>query len=529
MTPPFSYSRSEPQMAQPVPTASAPDAPRASDGALAVEMRGISKAFDRVRVLEDVDFEVRRGEVHALAGGNGAGKSTLMKILQGVYSKDAGSIEVDGRPVELRSIHDARVAGIGMVFQEFSLVPTMTVAQNVFLTAEPRDRAGLVNDRQARRAAAEVFREMAVDVDPGAEVGSLGTAYWQLTEIAKALAQDARVLIMDEPTASLAKHEAEELFELVGRLKARGISIIYISHRMDEVYRIADRITVLRDGSRLFTARLDEVTPEQIVEGIVGRKVEGGLEYRQRELPPEKVPLLEARQLRAGQRVRGMSFQVHAGEIVGLAGLMGSGRTELARCLFGIDQLDGGEILVRGERVDVSNPQRAIEAGIALIPEDRRAQGLVLDHSVTSNLLLPLLHRVSRGPLVSDNEGKTLARSLIERFSVKVAHPERPVRLLSGGNQQKVVIAKWLGTDPDILIMDEPTAGVDIGTKTEILAMIRDLADEGKAVIVISSEYPELLAVSDRILVLRGGEVQAEIPRQDVPDEETLQLAVQGV
>jgi ribose transport system ATP-binding protein len=494
----------------------------------AVEMRGISKAFDSNVVLTGVDFEVAPGEVHALAGGNGAGKSTLMKILQGVYTKDDGTIRINGREVTFSSIHDAKAAGIGMVFQEFSLVPSLTVAQNIFLTTEPLGRGIFIRDGEARDKAREVFRQLEVDVDPGARVGDLGTAYWQLTEIAKAMAQDARVLIMDEPSASLARHEAEQLFELVARLKARGISIIYISHRMEEVYRIADRITILRDGRNLLTKRLTDVTPEQIVEGIVGQQIEG-MAYQERDSSAEREVLLEARGLTAGSRVQNVSFTLHRGEIIGLAGLMGSGRTELARCLFGIDKLDSGEVRVRGERVDLSDPRQAIKAGLALIPEDRRAQGLVLDHSVRDNLLLPLLKKIERGLLLDDGAGKTLATSLIERFAVKVANPGRPVRLLSGGNQQKVVIAKWLGTDPDVLIMDEPTAGVDIGTKTEILTMIRNLAEEGKAVIVISSEYAEMLAVSDRVLILRDGTVQQELARKDIADEESLQHAVQGV
>src|SRR5919202_1347607 len=495
------------------------------DQPLAVRMRGIHKGFYGVPVLTDVDFEVRRGEVHALAGGNGGGKSTLMKILQGVYPLDQGEIVIDGRPVHFSSIHDARAAGLGMVFQEFSLVPTLTVAQNIYLTSEPRGAAGLIDDREASRRARAVFRDMAVDVDPDARVGSLSTAYWQLTEIAKALAQDARILIMDEPTASLAKHETEALFELVERLKARGIAIIYISHRMDEVYRIADRITILRDGGRLFTRSLKEVTREEIVEGIVGQKIEGELEYKERAPRDTREVLLEAQGLNAGRRVRDVSFQLHKGEILGLAGLMGSGRTELARILFGVDKLDRGEVRLHGRRVDVGNPREAAAIGIALIPEDRREQGLVLDHSVRDNLLLPLLSRLKAGPLISDRRGNELARSLIQRFSVKVANMANPVRVLSGGNQQKVVIAKWLGTEPEVLIMDEPTAGVDIGTKTEILTMIRNLAEEGKAVIVISSEYAELLAVSHRVVVLKDGAVLTVLDRGDIPDEESLQLA----
>jgi ribose transport system ATP-binding protein len=503
-------------------------APVAETDVPAVEMREITKAFDSNVVLAGVDFEVAQGEVHALAGGNGAGKSTLMKILQGVYSKDSGVIRINGREVEFSSIHDAKAAGIGMVFQEFSLVPSLTVAQNIYLTTEPLANGVFIRDREAVDKAREVFQQMEVDIDPAARVGDLGTAYWQLTEIAKAMAQDARVLIMDEPTASLAKHEADQLFELVGRLKARGISVVYISHRMEEVYRIADRITILRDGKNLLTMRLTDVTPEQIVEGIVGQQIEG-MAYQERETSAEPEVLLEADALTAGSRVQNVSFTLHRGEIIGLAGLMGSGRTELARCLFGIDKLESGEIRIHGQRIDISDPRQAIKARLALIPEDRRAQGLVLEHSVRDNLLLPLLKKVERRLLLDDRAGKELADSLIKRFAVKVANPARPVRLLSGGNQQKVVIAKWLGTEPEVLIMDEPTAGVDIGTKTEILTMIRNLAEEGKAVIVISSEYAELLAVSDRVLILRDGTVQQELARKDIADEESLQHAVQGV
>jgi ribose transport system ATP-binding protein len=452
-----------------------------------------------------------------------------MKILQGVYQADAGEILIGGKPASINSIQDAKAAGIGMVFQEFSLVPSLTVAQNIFLAAEPLGQGGLIDDRAAVRRAKEVFAEMEVDVDPRAEVARLGTAYWQLTEIAKALAQNATVLIMDEPTASLARHESEALFELIDRLKQRGISIIYISHRMDEVYRLADRITILRDGRHLLTEPLTAVTPEQIVEGIVGKKIEGQLSYRARQAAQDVEPLLEVRGLNAGLRVRDVSFTLRPGEIIGLAGLMGSGRTELARALFGIDKVDSGEVLLHGKKVSLASPQQAINAGVALIPEDRRAQGLVLEHSVQDNLLLPLLGQIQRGPLLDGARGKELSSSLIKRFAVKVAHPHRPVRLLSGGNQQKVVIAKWLGTDPDILILDEPTAGVDIGTKSEILDMIRELASAGKAVIVISSEYPELLAVSDRVLVLKDGSIIRDIPRSEIADEEYLQLAVQGV
>ncbi|NJC86582.1 sugar ABC transporter ATP-binding protein [Planosporangium mesophilum] len=492
-------------------------------------MEAVHKSFNGVPVLHGVDFDLRRGEVHALLGENGAGKSTLMKILQGVYAPDGGEVRVDGRHVRLGSTHDARAAGIGMVFQEFSLVPTLSVARNVFLAREPRGRFGLVDDGEVVRRTRAVFAQMGVDVDPRATVGSLSTAYWQLTEIAKALAQNARVLIMDEPTASLARHEAEALFALVDRLKAAGISVIYISHRMEEVYRVADRVTVLRDGRRVVTAPLADVTPAQLIEHIIGRRMENAFAWRERTVDRSGTPVLELRELSAGPRVRGVSLTLHRGEVLGLAGLMGSGRTELARALFGIDRARAGQVLVDGRPVDLTSPRAAMAAGIALIPEDRREQGLVLDHSVRDNLLLPLLPGLSRGPLLNDRRGSETARSLIDRLRIRVANAGRPVRLLSGGNQQKVVIAKWLATDPEVLVMDEPTVGVDVGTKSEIITTIRDLADQGKAIIVISSELPELLAVSDRIVVLRAGAVDRELDRRDIPDEEHLQMAIQGV
>jgi ribose transport system ATP-binding protein len=495
---------------------------------VAVQMTGISKSFSGIRVLHGVDFDLRKGEVHALVGGNGAGKSTLMKILQGVYTPDEGQIAIDDTPVEIRSPHDARALGIGMIFQEFSLIPTLTVAQNIFLGHEPRGSGGLIDDRASVRRARELFAEMGEDIDPNARMLDLGTGYWQLTEIAKALAQDARVLIMDEPTSSLTATEAHSLFALVQRLKERGISIIYISHRMDEIFRITDRITVLRDGRHILTEDTAALTMNQVIDAIVGKSMEQAFEWRERSVDRSATPLLQVRNLSAGNRVRDISFDLYPGEILGLAGLMGSGRTELARAIFGIDRIDRGEILIRGQRVDIGNPEEAITAGVSLVPEDRRIQGLVLDHSVKNNLLLPLLDRLDKAGIIDDRRGDRMAGSIVEDLRIKTGSIATTVRLLSGGNQQKVVIGKWLATEPDILIMDEPTAGVDIQAKTEILGVIRALADRGKGIIVISSELVELLAVSDRLLVLRDGHVVREIDRRDIRTEEELHRAVQG-
>jgi ribose transport system ATP-binding protein len=415
-----------------------------------------------------------------------------------------------------------------MIFQEFSLIPTLTVAQNIFLGHEPRGSGGLIDDRAGARQARELFAQLEEEIDPNARMLDLGTGYWQLTEIAKALAQDARVLIMDEPTSSLTATEAHSLFALVQRLKERGISIIYISHRMDEIFRITDRITVLRDGRHILTENTAALTMNQVIDAIVGKSMEQAFEWRERSVDRSAAPLLQVRNLSAGNRVRDVSFDLYPGEILGLAGLMGSGRTELARAIFGIDRVDRGEILIRGQRVDIGNPEEAIGAGVSLVPEDRRIQGLVLDHSVKNNLLLPLLDRLDRAGIIDDRRGDRMAGSIVGDLRIKTGSIATTVRLLSGGNQQKVVIGKWLATEPDILIMDEPTAGVDIQAKTEILGVIRALVDRGKGIIVISSELVELLAVSDRLLVLRDGHVIREIDRREIRTEEELHRAVQG-
>ncbi|GAC1663404.1 MAG: sugar ABC transporter ATP-binding protein [Candidatus Limnocylindrales bacterium] len=493
----------------------------------AVTMRGITKSFGGVPVLKEVNFDLRLGEIHALAGGNGAGKSTLMKILVGVYARDGGSYEVGGQQVEFHSVHDAQAAGVGMVFQEFSLIPTLSVAQNVFLTREIRSAGGLIDDREMERRTRALFATMSVDVDPRRPLDSLPTAFWQLTEIAKALSQDAKVLILDEPTAALAKAEAVQLFALMRLLKERGISIVYISHRMEEVFEVCDSITVLRDGRVDMAADLVDVTPRAVIDAIVGRTMEQALEYQPRQVGTEV--LLEARGLATSEKLRGVDFQLRKGEVLGLAGLMGSGRTELARALFGIDPLESGGLLLEGQPITVDNPRRAIVHGLALIPEDRRAQGLILDHTVRENFLLPLLSRISRAGFVDDREGDRQTDSFVERLSIKLRATTQPIGTLSGGNQQKVVIAKWLGMEPRILIMDEPTAGVDIGTKGEIVGMIRAFAERGNSVIIISSELPELLAVSDRILILRDGRVIREVDRSAINQEEDLHHAIQGV
>jgi ribose transport system ATP-binding protein len=492
-----------------------------------VRMTGIAKAFSGVAVLDDVSFDLQAGETHALLGGNGAGKSTLMKILEGVYRPDRGTVEIDGERVELRSPQVARIHGVAMIFQELSLVPTLTVAQNIYLTREPRTRGGLLDDRTLERQARVLLAELGVDIDPRAEVRRLGAASMQLVEIAKALSQNARVLIMDEPTASLARNEVEALFRIIDRLKARGIAIIYITHRLEEVMAVADRVTVLRDGRLVGTRPTSALDVEGLIELIVGSSVQQALEHGERAVDRSGTPLLSLRGVGTATGLADVDLDLYAGEIVGLAGLMGSGRSELARTIFGIDALTAGEIRLRGNRVRIRRPADAIEHGIVLVPEDRRTQGLVLGHSVERNLTLALLRRLSRGGLLDDGEGAAIAQSYVARLGIRAPSPSTPVRRLSGGNQQKVVLAKWLATEPDVLILDEPTVGVDITTRSQIAELVRGLADQGKGVLVISSELAEVLALADRILVLRGGRIHRSVGRAEVADEPELHRLVQ--
>jgi ribose transport system ATP-binding protein len=490
-------------------------------------MRGVGKSFSGVEVLREVDFDLRAGEVHALLGGNGAGKSTLMKILEGVYTLDSGSIELEGEPVRLRTPQDARRHGVAMIFQEFSLIPTLTVAQNIFLHREPRTRAGTLDDRKMIEQAREILADVGVDIEPTRRVSQLGTAGWQLVEIAKALSQDARILIMDEPTASLAAAEVESLFTIIERLKSRGIGIVFITHRLEEVIAVADRVTVLRDGARVGTHATSELDMGSLIELIVGHAVERSLQERPPPTTHEGTPLLSLRGVSAGDRLHGVDLDLHAGEVLGVAGLMGSGRSELARAVFGIDRMSAGTVHMRGEEISIRRPKDAIAHGIVLVPEDRRRQGLVLAHSVRDNLTVTLLRRMSRGGFLDDSELDKAARAEVERLDIKLRSMRSPVRRLSGGNQQKVVLSKWLATSPDVLILDEPTVGVDIATRSEIVQLVRGLAAEGKGIIVISSELAELLALADRLLVLREGRVDRLLQRSDVASEPDLHRLVQ--
>jgi ribose transport system ATP-binding protein len=494
-----------------------------------VEMNDISKSFFGIKVLDNVSFSVTSGEIHALAGENGAGKSTLMKILQGVYTLDSGEIQIAGKTAVIHSFQDARNYGIGMVFQEFSLVPELSVAQNIFLDREHKNKFGFFDEKETIRQSKLVMEELGLDIDVTLKVSSLGRAFQQLTEIAKAIAGDAKILILDEPTASLAKEEVDALFKVLKQLTARGVSIVYISHRMDEIYRVCDRITILRDGKKIAVSSLSEISPQEIIAHITGRKDVEMLTHEGKSIARSSTPIFEASGIQVGNRVNDVSFKLYPAEILGLAGLMGSGRTELVRAIFGLDKKDHGSIKIDGEDVIIKNPREAMAHGIAFIPEDRRRQGLVMEHSVKQNILATNLSSLSHMNFLSFSKINHVVQNAITNFEVRPAEADREVRLLSGGNQQKVVIAKWMATNPKIVLMDEPTVGVDIGTKVEIMKLVRSIAAEGKSVILISSELPELLGVCDRILVIRKGKIAEELDRKDVRDEDHLQMIVQGI
>ncbi|WP_323873319.1 sugar ABC transporter ATP-binding protein [Paenibacillus polymyxa] len=491
-----------------------------------LSMENISKGFNGIPVLKDISFSLEKGEVHALMGGNGAGKSTLMKILTGIYAADSGKIFIDGKEVEIKTPEDARRNYISMIFQEFSLIPTLTVAQNVFLTRESK-KGNFLDDKSDVKKTEELLKELEVDIKATDLVGELGVGYWQMTEIAKALSQETKILVMDEPTSSLTKKETEVLFEFIEKLKKKGYTIVYISHRMEEIFQVCDRITILRDGRIVATENIADTNMETVISHIIGSNLNKTLEYHTREYNRTAEPMIEIKNLNT-PKLSNINLKVVPGEILGLAGLMGSGRTELARAIFGIDPITSGEILIQGKARRIRKPKDAIKAGIALIPEDRRIQGLVLAHSVKDNICLPQLDKLAKPFLINDTIANAAAKQYVERLRIKTDNIHKLAGLLSGGNQQKIVLAKWLANHPDILILDEPTIGVDIQAKTEILDIVRELADSGKSIIIISSELPELLAVSDRLLVMHGGTIVKEYYRQEINKEEELQHAIQG-
>ncbi|MHB1103723.1 MAG: sugar ABC transporter ATP-binding protein [Devosia sp.] len=476
-----------------------------------VELEAISKSFAGIYVLKDVDFAVRAGEVHALLGENGAGKSTLIKIIAGVHAPDSGVIRIGGTKFKAITPRDARQGGIATVYQELLLFPELTAAENIFLGHAPRTPIGTLDWNLMRRRARQLLDSLdSPDLDVDVKVGTLSVANRQRVEIAKALSQDAEVLIMDEPTAALADADVRRLMTVIKRLRERGVGIVYVSHKLPEIFELADRVTVLRDGALIGTRPIGEVTAQSLVTMMVGREID--------QLFPKPEPqvgetLLKVSNLSFGDRVKDISFELKRGEILGIAGLVGSGRTELALSIFGITPATSGTIEIDGRRVTISTPKQARNLGIAYVPEDRGLQGLVKPMTIGQNISMAALHRITNGIFINFKAEAQRAADSIKQLGIRARGPEQVVGQLSGGNQQKVVLGKWLETEPRILIMDEPTRGIDVGAKAEIHALMGRLAQQGMAILMISSELPEVLGMSDRVLVMHGGRLVTTIDR----------------
>ncbi|MDQ3561330.1 MAG: sugar ABC transporter ATP-binding protein [Pseudomonadota bacterium] len=478
-----------------------------------LELSGISKSFPGVRALAGISFDVRAGEVHALLGENGAGKSTLIKIMSGVHRADSGTMTLDGKPASFGSPQEAQAAGIATIYQELLLFPELTVAENIFMGHAPKSRLGGIDWRAMRAQAGELLASLDIhDLDPSSLVGGLSVGNRQRVEIAKALSHKARILIMDEPTAALTEHDVERLFRIVRLLRDRGVGIVYISHRLEEVFLLADRVTVLRDGEFVATKPVSETDHNDLVRMMVGRRIEALF-------PKVEAPLgavvLELENVVRAPATKGISLQLRAGEILGIAGLVGAGRSELAEVIFGMTPAESGAIRLDGKPVAINSPSDAKHLGIAYVPEDRGRQGLVRPMPIVENVSMASLSRVSRSAFIDRRAEADLARRSVDQFQIRASGIGQVVGKLSGGNQQKVGLSKWLATEPRILIMDEPTRGIDVGAKAEIHRLMGEFAKAGMAILMISSELPEVLGMSDRVLVMRAGRIVAEFDRAE--------------
>ncbi|WP_035097832.1 sugar ABC transporter ATP-binding protein [Anoxybacteroides tepidamans] len=488
-------------------------------------MSGIKKSFHHHIVLDGVDLEVCAGEVHALMGENGAGKSTLMKILTGMYERDAGTISINGQEAHYRHPKEAERDGIVFIHQELSMIPTLTVAENIFLGREQTiGRTGIIRRKRMEEEAAIYLRKLGIEISPSEMAGKLSVGKQQIIEIARALSKDAKCLIMDEPTAALTDREIQTLFEVIETLKRQGVAIIYISHRMEEIFKICDRISVLRDGRFIGTKQVAETTFDEIVHMMVGRQIGERFPKRQAHIGEE---VLRVEQMTQKGVFENVSFSVRSGEVLGVAGLMGAGRTEIMEALFGVRKMDEGTIYIENRPVKITSPRQAIKHGMAFITEDRKMKGLVLHMNVRENLTLPKSKELASAGVIRQNKESELVQALINRLNIKTASPALPVKALSGGNQQKVVFGKWLAMNPRILILDEPTRGVDVGAKKEIYEIMNELTAQGVAIIMVSSELPEILGMSDRIMVVHEGKVTAILDNNGV-DQETIMRAATG-
>ena len=489
-----------------------------------LEMKGIVKSFGPVKALKGVDFDLRAGEVHALMGENGAGKSTLMKVLTGIHKPNEGSIHYNGKQVEYSKPKEAMDDGIVIVHQELNMMNDLTVAQNIFIGREEISQGFFIDDNAANKKAKELFNLLKLDINPQEKVGHLTVGKQQMVEIAKALSMDAKVIVFDEPTAALTESEINELFVIIDDLRQKGVGITYISHRMDEIARITDRVTVMRDGEYVGTVNTKDTTKDEIIAMMVGRTIYE--DPKAASAVAEDAPVvLEVEHLNAGSSVKDVSFVLRKGEILGFSGLMGAGRTEVARLLFGADKKDSGTIKINGKEVDIKNPQDAIREGIGYLSEDRKRYGCIVDMTIANNTVMTNLDKYVHSFLINDSEIVTASDKFVKSLRTKTPSSKQLVRNLSGGNQQKVVIAKWLEQDSDILIFDEPTRGIDVGAKSEIYTLMNELVAQGKSIIMISSELTEILRMSDRIVVMCEGRKTGELDISQATQERILALA----
>ncbi len=486
-----------------------------------LEMRNINKGFPGVRALSDVSFDVYPGEVHTLVGENGAGNSTLMKILSGVYIRDSGEIIFKSRSVNFTNPRQAQEAGIATIYQELNLIPYLSVTENIFLGSE-LERGVLLDWPKMHEHSRELLARLHLDVDPRTPVNRLGVGQQQMVEVAKALHHKADLIIMDEPTSALSIREIDDLFAIIRDLQSHGVALIYISHHLDEAFAIGDRITVLRDGRHVATETTQAMNMETLIRHMVGRDLS---EQFPKETVPRGAEMLRVENLTQGTRLKRISFTVHAGEILGIAGLVGAGRTELVRAIFGADPVDEGRIFIEGKPVTIRSPRDAIARGIALLTEDRKQQGLILQMTTRDNMTLSVLKNLTRGLFTNKRRESELAQRFIDSMAIKTPSQEQLVVNLSGGTQQKVVLAKWMATQPKVLIFDEPTRGIDVGAKVEIYKLMNQLVRQGVAILMVSSELPEILGMSDRVLVLREGQVTGILERQDASQEKIMALA----
>ena len=489
-----------------------------------LSLRGVSKSYGAVRALREVRLDLVAGQAHALVGENGAGKSTLVKVLAGVHRPDTGEVLLDGEPLRMSGPADARAAGIAVIYQEPTLFPDLTVAENIFIGRQPLGRGRAIDVGAMEAEAAALFERLGAPMDPSRPARGLSIADQQLVEIAKAISLHARVVVMDEPTAALSSNEVERLFTVARGLVAEGAAVLFISHRFEEITALCQHVTVMRDGARVSSDPMADLTVDDIVRAMVGRDVEDL--YPRQDVAPGEV-LLEVEGLGRAGWFHDVTFSVRAGEVVALSGLVGAGRSEIVQAIFGVDRADAGSVRVAGRPLRLGSPRAAMAAGLALVPEDRRQQGLVLDMSIERNATLPRSRELARLGVLTGGPERRSARTWVERLQTKLNRITDPAGTLSGGNQQKVVLAKWLATQPRVLFVDEPTRGIDVGTKAEVHRLISSLAADGVAVVMVSSELPEVLGMADRVLVVHEGRITADIPREDA-DERTVMLAATG-